>query len=111
MKHISVWKREDVPKVLNYGTSNRVGDIVVAPDLGWQFAATPKNKKGAHGYSPKEKSIQVSFIAFGPAFKNNFFLKEASFQNVDIYPLLAKILHIKPSKTDGNIDKTHFLIK
>ena len=68
VEHISVWKHGEVPEELNYGTSNRCGDIIVAPDLGCQFASSPKNKVGAHGYSPKEKDMQVTFIASGPSF-------------------------------------------
>ena len=36
--HISVWKRGQVPEELNYGTSERCGDVIVAPDIGWQFS-------------------------------------------------------------------------
>lgn len=103
--HISVWKHGEVPEELNYGTSNRCGDVIVAPDLGWQFAASPKNKVGAHGYSPKEKDMQVIFIASGPSFKRNVFFREAMFKNVDVYPLLSNMLGIYPVSTDGELKR------
>lgn len=94
VEHISVWKHGEVPAELNYGTSNRCGDVIVAPGLGWQFAASPKSKVGAHGYSPKEKDMQVIFIASGPNFKKGFISRDALFKNIDIYPMLASVLGV-----------------
>jgi len=107
VEHISVWKHGEVPEELNYGTSNRCGDVIVAPDLGWQFAASPKNKLGAHGYSPKEKDMQVIFIASGPYFKTTESKTEnAAFQNVDLYPMLSNMLGIQSADTDGDLRRT-----
>lgn len=104
VEHVSVWKHGEVPEELNYGTSNRCGDVIVAPDLGWQFAASPKNKVGAHGYSPQERDMQVTFIASGPSFKTaKCPIESASFLNVDIYPMLSDILGIRGIKTDGDV--------
>ena len=104
VEHISVWKHGEVPAELYYGTSNRCGDVIVAPELGWQFAANPNNKLGAHGYSPKEKDMQVAFIASGPYFKTSVCATDnAAFQNIDIYPMFSDILDVKASKTDGDI--------
>lgn len=111
VEHVSVWKHGEVPAELNYGTSNRCGDVIVSPDLGWQFAASPKNKVGAHGYSPKEKDMQVIFIASGPYFKEDFLSHEVLFQNVDMNPLVANIMGIEPSKTDGELQHTQAIRK
>lgn len=107
IEHISVWRQGEVPEELNYGTSNRTGDVIVAPDLGWQFAAHPRQLSSAHGYSPKEKDMQVVFIASGPSFKRGLLSRKVDFKNVDIYPMLADILGIMPSQTDGNIINTN----
>ena len=104
VEHISIWKHGEVPAELNYGTSNRCGDVIVAPDLGWQFAASPKNKVGAHGYSPKERDMQVVFIAMGPSFKKGVNdTSSAKIRNVDIYPILARILRLRAVTNDGGI--------
>ena len=104
VEHISIWKHGEVPAELNYGTSNRCGDVIVAPDLGWQFAASPKNKVGAHGYSPKERDMQVVFIAMGPSFKKGVNdTSSAKIRNVDIYPILARILRLRAVTNDGSI--------
>ena len=111
VEHISVWRHGEVPDELNYGTSNRCGDVIVAPDLGWQFAASPKNKLGAHGYSPREKDMQVVFIASGPSFQEGILSSDVLFQNVDIYPMLAHILQLTPVNTDGILKKSQSIIK
>ena len=101
--HINVWKKEEIPAHLNYGSSPRVGDIIVAPDLGWQFIEKPRNAKGAHGFFPEEKDMLPIFRAAGPDFKRGYV--SARFINVDLYPLLAHLLGIKPEKTDGVFER------
>ena len=108
VKHISVWRKEEVPAHLNYGTSNHLGDIIVAPDLGWQFATTPRGLKGAHGYDINESDMQIIFRACGPDFKRGYTLPH-SFSNVDLYSILAELLKIEPAKTDGSLEKVQEL--
>ena len=109
VKHISVWRKEEVPAHLNYGTSNHLGDIIVAPDLGWQFATTPRGLKGAHGYDINEPDMQIIFRACGPDFKRGYTLPH-SFSNVDLYSILAELLKIEPAKTDGSLEKVQELL-
>lgn len=108
VKHISVWRKEEVPAHLNYGTSNHLGDLIVAPDLGWQFATTPRGLKGAHGYDINESDMQIIFRACGPDFKRGYTLPQ-SFSNVDLYSILAELLKIEPAKTDGSLEKVQEL--
>lgn len=107
--HIRVWKKEAIPSELNYGSSDRIGDIVVAPEVGWQFTDIPRNHKGAHGYFPQDKEMQVMFRAIGPDFKKGYTSTE--FVNVDIYPLLAYLLQIVPEKTDGQFERIKNILK
>jgi predicted AlkP superfamily pyrophosphatase or phosphodiesterase len=101
--HIKAYKKEKIPASLNYGTSDRIGDVVVCPDCGWQFANAPASIKGAHGYDPNSPDMQVIFYAYGPDFKKNY--KSKGFINVDIYPLLAYLLGVNPEKTDGDFNR------
>lgn len=107
--HIQVWKKEEIPAELHYGSSDHIGDIVVAPDLGWQFTDVARNHKGAHGYFPRSKEMQVIFRAVGPDFKKGHVAKE--FVNVDIYPLLGHLLEIVPEKTDGKFGRIKDVLK
>lgn len=109
VKHISVWRKEEVPAHLNYGTSNHLGDLIVAPDLGWQFATTPRGLNGAHGYDINEPDMQIIFRACGPDFKRGYTLPH-SFSNVDLYSILAELLKIEPAKTDGSLERVQELL-
>ena len=117
VEHISVWKHGEVPAELNYGTSDRLGDLIVAPDLGWQFHRYPLRKPGgAHGFSPKELDMMVIFRAVGPDFKEQYEApftegERSAFRNVDIYPLLCRLLGVKPEPTDGDIKRIDKILK
>lgn len=116
VEHISVWKHGEVPAELNYGTSDRLGDLIVAPDLGWQFNATPSSKKGAHGFSPKELDMMVTFRAVGPDFKVGYEApftegEQSAFHNVDIYPLVCELLGIEPAPMDGKLERIQKILK
>ena len=107
--HIRVWKKEEIPAELHYGSSDRIGDIVVAPELGWQFTDVARDTKGAHGYFPQSPDMQVMFRAIGPDFKRGYISE--GFVNVDIYPLLSHLLHIVPEKTDGRIERIKDILR
>ena len=116
IEHISVWKHGEVPEELHYGTSNRLGDIIVAPDLGWQFAGSPSKNRGGHGYSPKEPNMMVMFSAVGPDFKVDYEApftegEQSAFRNIDIYPLLCELLGVKPAPVDGKLERIRKILK
>lgn len=109
VEHIRVWKKEEVPAELNYGSSDRIGDLVVAPELGWQFTDVARPSKGAHGYFPQDSDMQVIFRAIGPDFKKGY--TATGFVNVDIYSLLAHLLGIVPEETDGKFERIRNVLK
>ncbi|GAB3930672.1 alkaline phosphatase family protein [Mucilaginibacter myungsuensis] len=101
-----VFLRSAVPESLRYDTKNdrygRVGDIVLMPDHPYVFL--PKSKKvdpGAHGYDPdKVKDMHATFMAWGPNIKKG--LTIPTFRNVNVYPIVTKILGLKQTaKIDG----------
>lgn len=97
-----VYLKKDVPDELHYGAKddkyNRIGDIVLLAR--WPKTFNAGAVVGAHGYNPnKVKDMHATFIAWGPAFKEH--LKIPSFQNVEVYDLMAQILGIKPLPNDG----------
>ena len=115
--HITAWKHGEVPAELNYGTSPRLGDVIVAPDLGWQFAQSPRRYNGAHGYSPKELDMQVAFRAIGPDFKEAYEAvpyapgESAAFINIDLYPMLCWLLDVKPAPVDGKLERIRQILR
>ena len=108
--HIQAWAKEDVPEHLHYGSSPKLGDVIVAPDLGWQFAFQPRGLKGAHGYDPLEQDMQVMFRAGGPDFKNGYDSEEV-FANTAVYPLLCHLLGVKPVPCDGELSRVKPLLR
>jgi predicted AlkP superfamily pyrophosphatase or phosphodiesterase len=116
VEHIRVWKKGEVPEYLNYGTSNRVGDIIVCPDLGWQFGLNNGKNGGTHGYDCKEIDMMVAFRAVGPDFKVNYQApytegEQSSFRNIDLYPLLCHLLGVKPAPVDGKMERIQKILK
>lgn len=109
VEHISVWKKEEIPSELCYGSSERIGDIVLIPDLGWQIGDRPRSYPGAHGYNPYEPDMQPIFRAEGPDFKKGFVA--ASFRNVCVYPLVCYLLGLEPAPNDGSLDEVRQLLK
>jgi len=110
--HLQVWKPAEVPEHLNYGNNPRVGDIIVVADSAWTVTLNKSKESytgGTHGYDIKNTDIHAIFYAAGPAFKQNYV--HPSFQNTDIYPLLAKLLGILPAQTDGNLEHVIDMLK
>jgi predicted AlkP superfamily pyrophosphatase or phosphodiesterase len=98
----SVSLKKDLPANMRFSQEddkyNRVGDILLLAD--WPKVFSPKPPYGAHGYSPYEhKEIHATFFAWGPAFKTQ--TKIPTFENVEVYDLMTKILGIKALPNDG----------
>jgi alkaline phosphatase D len=102
---MKVWKPSEVPVHLNYGLNPRVGDIIVVADSGWSVTRSKQEKdysKGTHGYDILNTDMHAIFYASGPDFRKDYL--KSSFQNIHIYALLAYLLRIEPTATDGNIN-------
>jgi len=114
VEHLQVWKKDSIPDTLHYGSNPRVMDIVVAPDLNWSVGwrtneHNPNYIGGTHGYDPRYKDMHGIFYAAGPAFKHGYV--HPTVENVNIYPLIAKILNLKPAKTDGKLENVSRMLK
>jgi predicted AlkP superfamily pyrophosphatase or phosphodiesterase len=109
-KNYTVLKREEYPERWHY-KNDRVGDLMVIADEGYYIregsrerflkGAKIGGKEGAHGYDPAEVTdMRGIFYAQGPNIKAGMVL--APFQNIHVYPLVAKILGLPLPKIDGN---------
>lgn len=104
----AVYLDKKMPKYLHFATRddqyNRIGQILLIPKAPKIFLEKgQKTSSGKHGYDPKlVPEMKSTFFAWGPAFKSNLIINE--FENVNIYPLVAKILDLKINqKIDGNL--------
>ena len=109
-KNYTIWKKKDFPKRWHY-QSPRVGDLVmvakpyhtmVRSGRAKLFAdVKPGQKFGVHGYDPAEtKDMLGIFYAQGPNIKAG--QKIPALPNIDVYPLIVKILGLTLPLIDGN---------
>ncbi|HQQ02965.1 MAG TPA: ectonucleotide pyrophosphatase/phosphodiesterase, partial [Bacteroidales bacterium] len=111
VNHLSVWKKEEVPQRLHYGTNPRIYDLVVLADTGWNIMLTQPAKiiPGHHGYDNIYPDMHGIFYAVGPAFKNGY--ERPSFENIHLYPLFTHILKLKPAEVDGRLEEVRDMLK
>ena len=103
------WRKQSLPVHWHYGQHPRVPAIVCQMDEGWNALPAAQLQRhgsdlnrGSHGYDPALPSMRATFIAAGPSFRPGTTLP--AFDNVDVYPLLAHLLHIAPAPNDGSVD-------
>ena len=104
-KDYDVYLSKNIPKAWHYNKKedqyNRVGDMILVPHLPKVFNINNiKPDAGQHGFDPAIADMHGIFYATGPNFKSN--LKIHAFENVNVYPLIAKILGLNYThKIDG----------
>lgn len=110
LPHMTCWKKRKIPARFHYGRSKRVPAIVCLSETGWYTTTLEARKKpgkwdgkdgGAHGFDPYDPLMRAVFVAHGPSFKPGVVLPV--FDNVDVYPLLARVTGVKPEKGDGSL--------
>lgn len=106
----SVYRLKDVPAELHFNENPRAGDPVIVPEGAYAFrahslaAGAPDRPvpAGSHGYNalrvPEMKAI---FYAEGPAIRPGATV--APFENVNLYPWVARLLTLEPTTNDGKL--------
>ncbi len=103
--HMTCWKKADIPARFHYGTNPRVPDVICAAEVGWLIETRESVTRrrtpllGEHGYDNAAPQMGALFIANGPVFAKGEVIKP--FPNVDVYPLLTRILGVKGEPNDG----------
>lgn len=110
-----VYLAEEMPARWHYSKVddkyNRIGDIILVPHLPYAFRlGNQPISPGKHGYDPAIKDMHATFIAWGPQLKKH--KKIGSFENVNVYPLITKILGLSyTEKIDGALAVLKKIIK
>jgi predicted AlkP superfamily pyrophosphatase or phosphodiesterase len=102
--HVRCMKKADLPASFHYGANPRVPPYQCLADIGWTIRKTTAERPrtgGAHGYDPRAPQMTALFVAGGPAFRAGQTV--AAFDNVDIYPLVARLAGVKANAGDGTI--------
>lgn len=102
--HMQCWRKSEIPARFHYGTHRRIPPYFCLGQTGWEVQATAPKKAvagGNHGWDDRAPEMQALFIANGPAFVKG--AKPApDFTNVDVYPMLARLIGVTPRPSDGN---------
>lgn len=116
-RNYKVYYREEMPDYYNFSENYIIPEILIVADPGWSLMTTNDIDRygnmtagGNHGYDNNFLDMHGIFFAIGPDFKNGYTC--GTLQNIDINPLLAKLLKIIPNKKiDGKIERIEFLLK
>jgi predicted AlkP superfamily pyrophosphatase or phosphodiesterase len=113
-----VYRRANVPQYLHYNSNPREGDPIVVPTGPYNIAAheprsnvNPKTpSRGGHGYDSRTMpSMKAIFYAMGPDIRAG--VTVAPFENVNLYPLIAKILGLRTGTIDGKLRVLQGILK
>jgi predicted AlkP superfamily pyrophosphatase or phosphodiesterase len=106
-----VYRRAHMPAWLHYDSNPRAGDPIVVPQGPYAIRAHapaageqdhPPNA-GVHGYDPRQlPEMKAIFYAVGPDIRPGTTLKP--FDNVNVYPFIAKILQLQAPPTDVSLN-------
>ena len=113
-EHMQCWRKQDLPQRLHYGTHARIPALLCLAAEGWLISSREWLARrthfslGEHGYDNALESMRAIFVAHGPAFRRG--LAVPAFDSVDVYPLLAHLLGIRPQPNDGDFSVTAGLL-
>jgi len=113
--NVTCWRKGELPARFAYGAHPRIPPVVCVARTGWtlttrqRLTERPPKPGGAHSYDPDEPLMQAIFLARGPAFRPGVVLPR--FDNVSVYPLLARLLGLQPAPNDGRLSDTAAALK
>jgi predicted AlkP superfamily pyrophosphatase or phosphodiesterase len=118
-KQFTVVSKEDFPERWHYDNA-RSGDLLILARPGYYIVTGNKDKTlnsrkenalfGVHGYDAFQVHEMFGiFYAQGPAIKAGS--KIPAFENIHVYPLIAKILGVKNPDMDGKIEVLESILK
>ena len=107
--HYDCWRRDALPPRWAYGSHPRIPPILCQMHEGWdaltreRIATRKPGNRGSHGYDNDLPSMRAVFIARGPSFQQGKTLP--GFDNVDVYPLLTRLLGVPAAPNDGDPER------
>jgi predicted AlkP superfamily pyrophosphatase or phosphodiesterase len=113
-----VYRRAYLPPRLHYDGNPRTGDPVVIATGPYyirahealSFGDPPNTDPGQHGYDPEAvPAMKAIFYAAGPDIRPGVVLPP--FENIHVYPLIAKILGLRIGQIDGELRVLQGILK
>lgn len=104
--HMTCWRKGEIPARYHFGTHRRIPPIFCLPQTGWEIttrkdAVARPIVGGAHGFDPYAPEMTAVFVAHGPHIRSGVRLRTVD--NVDVYPLVARLLGVRPEASDGKL--------
>ena len=106
--HVRVFRRGTVPARLHYSRNARIPPILLLADEGWTVTTRARAADrpmtghwGTHGFDNTYGSMRAILYARGPRFRQGVVAPPLS--AVDVYPLLARALGLRPARVDGSL--------
>ncbi len=105
---LDVYRRAETPAWWHFNENPRSGDLVAIVKNASVFTnqdgprGGPRNPpRGEHGYDPRAfKTMHAIFYAIGPNIRPK--TRIGAFENVNVYPFIARILGLTTGKIDGS---------
>lgn len=115
IKGIKAMRRQDLPQRLHYGTSPRIGEVVILADPGTTTYYLPEGMPSkvlaaGHGFDNAYPEMLALFKAVGPHFEAGRVVREP-IPNITLYPLVCQLLGIEPAKHDADEALARRLLK
>jgi alkaline phosphatase D len=104
-EQLQIFTRAEMGKLFGFDNADRVGDLIALSEPPVQILKSPSAVRGgAHGYDPlKFPEMGAFFLIEGSNVKKGEVLEP--FENVHVYPMLARILGLPlPATIDGDAE-------
>lgn len=103
---IRAMRRSEVPERLHYGSSTRIGEVVVLAEPHVTILYSPSGPPqgvlaAGHGYDNAFEDMLALFKAVGPSFQPGRHIDEP-IPNITLYPLVCHLLGIEPAPHDAS---------
>jgi hypothetical protein len=106
----TAYRRANTPVELHFDANPRDGDPVIVPNGPFTIRALSSSEHGdthkihgGHGFNPRTMpQMKAIFFAAGPDIKAGVQLQP--FENVNLYPFMAKMLGLNPPVVDGKLN-------
>lgn len=113
--NVQVYKKAELPKRLHFGSSPRIGELVVMANLGTQIYFAPEGRKvsrlaAGHGFDNKHESMLALFKAVGTSFDAGRRVDQPV-PNITLYPLVCQLLKMQPAPHDADEELARSLIR
>ncbi|XP_052811046.1 ectonucleotide pyrophosphatase/phosphodiesterase family member 5-like isoform X1 [Mya arenaria] len=101
LDHAKVYLKADLPEEFHIKHNRRTPPIMVIPEEHYWCSHNNTYFAGEHGYNNSIPDMHPVFLAMGPSFKPGSMVD--SFNNVDVYPLLCRLLDLVPAPNNGSL--------